>query len=399
MRRLVRMPVRRVMAAALCATIAGPAASVATAQTPVSALGLGVPVPSIDARAAALGGTGIGFATGSVSARNPADIALYGQPVLGVTYAPEGVTVKGNEGEANTGRSRVSVLRGAIPFGEWAAGVAFAAELDQDWQTSFSDTLFIDAGTFPFAEQRTQDGGLSSVNLTLGRRLGAVSVGAEYAIMTGRLQQTYRRDFEPDIDDPSRTLTPSAALIDWEYAGRRFKVGAAAELADGIHVGADLSLQGALTAERDSIGGQTRTRKYDMPAAFEFGASARLTARLTVAGAGGWTGWSGAEGPSDEFVASNVTWAGIGAELADTRVLGLSVPLRVGVRRTDLPYHPRGREQLSETALTMGFGVRVADEQARIDVGFELGSRGDLDGSGVEESFQRLSLTLALFQN
>src|SRR3970282_2694041 len=138
MRRLVRMPVRRVMAAALCATIAGPAAaSVATAQTPVSALGLGVPVPAIDARAAALGGTVIGFATGSVSARNPADIALYGQPVLGVTYAPEGVTVKGNEGEANTGRSRVSVLRGAIPFGEWAAGVAFAAELDQDWQTSF----------------------------------------------------------------------------------------------------------------------------------------------------------------------------------------------------------------------------------------------------------------------
>lgn len=394
------MPARRVMTAVLCVTIAGAAeTSPATAQTPVSALGLGVPVPSIDARAAALGGTGLGFATGSVSARNPADIALYGQPVLGITYAPEGVTVKASERDASTGRSRVSVLRGAIPFGEWAAGVAFAAELDQDWQASFIDTLFVDAGTFPFAEQRTQDGGLSSVNLTLARRLGTVSVGAEYAIMTGRLQQTYRRDFESDIDDPSRTLTPSAALTDWEYAGSRFKVGAAAELADGVHVGADVSLQGTLTAERDSIGGEARTRKYDMPAALEIGASAQVTERLMVTGAGGWTGWSGAEGASDEFVASNVVWAGVGAELADTRVLGLSIPMRVGLRRTGLPYHLRGRDQLSETALTMGFGVRVADEQARVDVAFELGSRGDLDGSGVEESFQRLSLTLALFQN
>jgi hypothetical protein len=92
-------------------------------------------------------------------------------------------------------------------------------------------------------------------------------------------------------------------------------------------------------------------------------------------------------------------WAGVGAELTGTRLLGVSMPLRLGVRRTDLPFHPRGRDQLSESAVTMGLGVRVAEEQARVDVALEIGSRGDLAGSGVEESFQRLSITLALFQN
>lgn len=371
----------------------------AGAQTPVSALGLGVPVSPIDARAAALGGTGIGFETGSVSARNPADIALYGQPVLGITYAPEGVSVKGDDGNADTGRSRIAVLRGAIPFDEWAAGVAFASELDQDWQVSFADTLVIEEGTFPFTEQRGQDGGLSSVNLTLARRLGPVSLGAEYAIMTGRLQQTYRRDFEPDVDDPSRVLGSVGGITDWEYSGRRFRFGAATDLTSRIHLGADVSLQSALTAERDSIGGESLTRKFDMPVAFEVGASARVSERLLVTGAGGWTGWSGAEGGSDEFVASNVVWAGVGAELTGTRLLGVSLPLRIGLRRTDLPFHPRGRDQLSERALTLGLGARVAEEQARVDVALEIGSRGDLADSGVEEGFQRLSITLALFQN
>lgn len=371
----------------------------AVAQTPVTALGLGVPVSPIDARSAALGGTGIGFETGSVSARNPADIALYRQPVLGITYAPEGVSVKGDAGDADSGRSRVAVLRGAIPFDEWAAGVAFAGELDQDWQVSFVDTLSIEDGAFPFTEQRSQDGGLSSVNLTLGRRLGPVSLGAEYAIITGRLQQTFRRDFEPAIDDPSRVLGSVAGVTDWEYSGRRFRFGAAVGLTDDIHLGGDVSLQGALTAERDTIGAEDLTRKFDMPAAFELGASARVSERLMLTGAGGWTGWSGAEGGSDDFVASNVVWAGIGAELTGTRLLGVNVPLRLGLRRTDLPFHPRGRDQLSESALTMGLGVRVAEEQARVDVAVEIGSRGDLGGSGVEESFQRLSITLALFQN
>lgn len=375
------------------------AAMPAAAQTPVTAVGLGVPVPSIDARAAALGGTGLGLPDGSLSARNPADIALFEQPVVGITYAPEGVDVKGADGSLGTGRSRLGVLRGAVPIGDWAVGLAIAPELDQDWQVSFSDTLVSEGGTFPFEEQRTHDGGISSVNLTAARRLGRLSLGAEYSIITGRLQQRFRRTFEGDIAGETGTIGPAAGIGNWEYSGSRFRFGASATLTGRISVGADLSIQKALTATRDSIDGVTRTRKFDMPVGFEVGGSARVSERLLVTGAGGWTGWDGAEGASDNFVASNVTWMGIGAELTGTRLLGAQVPLRVGLRRTDLPFHAPGAEQMSEKAVTLGLGVRVAEDKARVDLAFELGSRGDLAASGVEESFQRLSISLSLLQN
>jgi len=375
------------------------AAMPAAAQTPVTALGLGVPVPSIDARAAALGGTGLGLPDGSLSARNPADIALFEQPVVGITYAPEEVSVKGADGSLSTGRSRLGVLRGAVPIGDWAVGLAVAPELDQDWQVSFSDTLVSEGGTFPFEEQRTHDGGVSSVNLTAARRLGRLSLGAEYSIITGRLQQRFRRIFEGDIAGETGTIGPAAGNGNWEYSGSRFRFGASATLTGRISVGADLSIQKALTATRDSIDGVTRTRKFDMPVGVEVGASARVSERLLVTGAGGWTGWEGAEGASDNFVASNVTWMGIGAELTGTRLLGAQVPLRFGLRRTDLPFHVPGAEQMSEKAVTLGLGVRVAEDKARVDLAFELGSRGDLAASGVEESFQRFSISLSLLQN
>lgn len=371
----------------------------AGAQTPISAVGLGVPVPSIDARAAALGGTGLGLRNGSLSARNPADIVLFGRPALGITYAPEGVTVEGENGSLDTGRSRMAVLRGAVPFDDWAVGVAFASELDQDWQVEFSDTLATTDGTFPYTERRSQDGGISSVNLTAARNLGAVALGVEYGILTGRTQQSYRREFEPSVEDPAVSINPSSGRATWEYGGSRLRIGASVPVGDRVHVGADFSLAGDLTAERDTIGGPAGTRRYDMPAAFEAGASARVTDRLLVTGAGGWTGWAGSEGGSDAYVASDVTWFGAGAELTGTRLLGADVPLRLGLRRTSLPFHAPGTEQPSETAVSFGLGVRVAEEKARIDVAFELGSRGDLGNSGVEESFQRLSVSLAIFQD
>ncbi len=398
--RMTGVPVPRgVLLAAAVWALAGIVPMPVTAQTPVSAVGLGVPVPSIDARAAALGGTGLGLRNGSLSARNPADIALFGRPALGITYAPEGVSVQGEDGSVDTGRSRMAVLRGAVPFDGWAVGVAFASELDQDWQVEFSDTLSTTDGTFPFTEQRAQDGGISSVNLTAARSLGRVALGVEYAILSGRTQQRYRREFEPALEDGSAVLNPSSGRATWQYGGSRFRIGASAPFGDRFRIGADFSLAGDLTAERDTVGGPAGTRRYDMPAAVEVGASARVSDRLLVTGAGGWTGWAGAEGGSDSYVASNVTWFGAGAELTGTRLLGASVPLRLGIRRTSLPFHAPGVEQPSETAATFGLGVRVAEEKARIDVAFELGSRGDLGSSGVEESFRRLSLSLAIFQD
>jgi len=56
------------------------APGILAAQTPVTSLGLGYPVPPLDARAAALGGTGMGLFGGSFSSRNPAELGARWRP-------------------------------------------------------------------------------------------------------------------------------------------------------------------------------------------------------------------------------------------------------------------------------------------------------------------------------
>ncbi|TFG61818.1 MAG: hypothetical protein E4H28_08385, partial [Gemmatimonadales bacterium] len=268
-------------------------AAPASGQTPVTAVGLVAPVAAIDARAAALGGTGIVLLYGSLSARNLADMGFFEDPAMGITFAPEGVTVKGPDGDFDTGRSRLSILRGVIPIEEWTAGVAFASELDQDWQVEFSDTLSTSVGTFPYVERLVSDGGVSSVNFTVTRRIAGISLGAEYGILTGNLRRRFARVFEPDTADVNNFIAPVSGAAFWSYAGSRFRFGAAADVTDKIRVSADVSLQGDLTARRDSSNSELSDVTFPMPPAFEAGASAQVNSRILVTGAAGWTGWSG----------------------------------------------------------------------------------------------------------
>ena len=78
------------------------------------------------------------------------------------------------------------------------------------------------------------------------------------------------------------------------------------------------------------------------------------------------------------------------------RLFGLPVPLRAGYRYTDLPFYRGGFEQLDEQAYTFGTGLRIAGGRALLDFGAEIGSRGDVQTTGTEESFQRFSLSLGI---
>ena len=68
------------------------------------------------------------------------------------------------------------------------------------------------------------------------------------------------------------------------------------------------------------------------------------------------------------------------------------------MRRTDLPFFLVGTEQLVETAGTFGLGLEVGGGLASFDIAVEFGTRGDFQASLVQESFRRLSISMALFQ-
>lgn len=390
-----------VAAAAVVLAAAGPAHG----QTPVTSLGLGYPTPPVDARAAALGGVGVGLLGGTFSVRNPADLVEFSQASLSVSASPEAVTVERAGGASGTtGRSRFPTLRAVVPLGDFAASVGFASQLDQDWRFSFRDTLDISSGRFPFEERRENDGGLSAVDLSLARSVGPLSLGVSYQRLTGSLRQDLLRRFQVPPD--SIVLEPPERVIqtgNWSYSGWRVKGGVGVRLGDWLRVGGVYAWSGDLNAERDTV---VTTRNdpdappvvFGMPPSATVGASASPLEDWLVTAGGGWTGWSETDASLQEENARDVYWAGGGVEYAGLELGSFPLRLRAGGRWAELPFSLPGRTAATEKAVTFGLGAEFASDRAAVDLAGELGTRGTLERTGFEESFRRFTLTATIRQ-
>lgn len=399
---------RLVLAAGLLAlapVAAGP--SPAGAQTPATSLGLGYPTPPVDARAAALGGADVGLLEGTFSIANPADLVEFSEASLSVSGAPEAVTAKGaGPASGSTGRSRFSTLRAVVPLGEWAASVGFGAELDQDWKFTDRDTLVASTGRFPFEERRENDGGVSTVDVSVARSVGPLSVGVSYQRLTGSLRQDLERRFEPSVDGGARAPLPVTQSSAWSYSGWRLKGGVGLELGGRVRVGGVYTWSSDLEAEPDSLvtlavedpGAAGRVTEIAMPASARVGASALLADDWLVAVSGGWSRWSETSPSLEEDRARDVYWGGGGVEFRGLELGSFPVRLRAGGRWRELPFFLSGRGAADERAATFGFGTEVAGGTAQVDVGLELGSRGELPRTGFEESFQRFTVTATIHQ-
>jgi hypothetical protein len=368
-----------------------------SAQAPVTSLGLGYPVPPLDARAAAMGGTGLGLIGGSLSSRNPADMRGFGRPTLGMTFAPEAVDVKSPGSSQSTGRSRLAIVQAVVPLRAWTVGLSFASGLDQDWGVRLQDTLRTSFGDFPYDERREHDGGVSTVTLGLARQIGNFSVGIDGALLTGSIRQTFSRNFEVAVDDPGRAVGFASGEARSSWSGFRFRGGAATAIGSRVRISGMLGFGTDLKATRDTVG-DAPTYDFSMPLEWAVGGSARLADNLLASAAVGFTDWSATAGDLPDSNAADVLWFGAGVEYVGFSVFGARLPVRAGFRRSDLPFYIPGEEQLTETAATLGLGLEVGGGRAAFDLGIEVGTRGDLASSGVEEGFRRLSLSMALLQ-
>lgn len=374
-----------------CALAAAPA----VAQTPFTAIGLGYPVAAADGRATALGGTGVGLLGGSFSLSSPADLTQHAAPGFGLALSGEAVTIDGASSSHDTGRERMSVVRAVAPFGDWALAIAFGGDFDQDWNVRFNDTLALaDGTTAPFEEVREHDGGISSIDGTLARRIGALSLGVSAQRLTGSLRQTFTRRFE-DSEDGAPPLATAGGSQRLTYRAWRFRAGASIALGDRFLISAAGSKGGDLTVDPDEEDGPASST-LALPATIEVGASVRLTEGLLVSASGGWSDWSTA-GVLDEVTAHDITWMGGGIEYTGLRILGGDMPLRVGVRRAELPFSTAA-SVIDETAFTGGFGWLFRGGTAGVHVGLEIGSRGDFAADGLEESFRRATVSFELRQ-
>lgn len=368
------------------------------AQMPATAVGLGYPVPPLDARAAALGGTGLGLLGGSLSGRNPADLRGFRRPTLGLTYAPESIGVEAPGGSQTTGRSRVAIVQAAVPIRSWTVGLGFASGLDQDWGVVLQDTLRSSFGTYPYDERREHDGGVSAVTLAAARDIGRFSIGIDGSVLTGSLRQTFSRNFEPALEDPDNTIGIAGGEARFSWSGFRIRGGAATQLGSRVRLSGVIGWSTDLTATRDTAGSDPAKYDFDMPFEWAIGGSAQVTNGLLATAAIGYSDWGAMDSDLESASAADVLWYGVGVEYVGLELFGAGLPLRAGVRRTDLPFFLVGTEQLVETAGTFGVGLEVGGGLASFDIAVELGTRGDFEASLVQESFRRLSISMALFQ-
>ena len=107
--------------------------------------------------------------------------------------------------------------------------------------------------------------------------------------------------------------------------------------------------------------------------------------------------WSELGDPAfDETASGRVTSIGAGLEWTAGSFWAGEFPLRLGFRRSDLPFALDADGAL-ETIWSAGFGVIMAQSQgfplATLDLAGELGNR---DSGALEESFRRLSLTFRI---
>lgn len=381
---------------ALAALAASPVALFA--QTPLTAVGLGYPVAPVDGRSAALGGSGSGLLGGSYSLTNPADLLLHAEPGFSVSLASEGVNLEGDGPSLDTGRGRFTTIRALVPYNDWAFSLAFGGEFDQDWSNILQDTLRLNDGAVPYEETREHNGGISTIDASLARRLGPLGVGVSAQRLTGSLRQSFFRKFDDPIGGaPALGGIVGARELSWR--AWRFRAGGSIRLGDRVVAGVSLGTGGTLYATPEAA--EEPEAEFDLPTSIELGGSVRVTDQLLVTAGGGRAGWSAVgsrtAAAGSAFRSHDVAWLGGGVEYGALSLLGGRLPLRAGWRRTGLPFS-RSAEALEESAFTGGFGWEFQEGLAVFDLAFEIGSRGDVAAAGFAESFRRITLSFSLRQ-
>jgi hypothetical protein len=381
---------RTLGAAAAAAVLSVLAAGQAPAQSLLSASGLGTPLEPVDARARGLGGLPLGLPEPQMSLVNPA--AAVGLPAAGLTVtfqADEIASTAGDQAEDYT-TARFPSIQVAFPIGQrLVATLGYASVLDQNWAVERQDSIDITGERLAVLDRFRSSGGVARLRAGTGYRLlPRLDVGAALDVYTGALRDTVYRIF------PGGGIAPSITGTTYEWRGLGLSAGARWR-GDAFSLSAAVSAGGSLTAEAQDSG--VVSKDYTLPMQLDVGGSARIAQQALVAISARWQGWGAADADvAASGGARDATQVAGGVEYEALRFLGRPVPLRLGGRFTQLPFRFDGTADfIDERAATGGIGMVFSGGAANLDLSAERGWRGG-DAAGLDESFWRVSLSLAL---
>ena len=324
--------------------------------------GLGTPERWESVRARATGGAFAAFDAQS----SVADAALAGLRRLSAYGAAFGsnrtLTLAGEDVSLRTSRVPIVVVAGPLSR-SLALGGGFAGYLSRSFRVVTRDSVVIRGAQQPFTDEMTSDGGVTDVRFVTAARISkALALGGSLHLLTGSTRLNMVRRF-----DDSLTYRNARQIESVSYDG----LGGAASVL--IQPGSFLQLAGWVRADnRLRYTSVDSTGTYDLPLAAGGALLIRPVSQIALAVSVDWREWSVVGVNSFDTFA----WS-VGAELGNP-----ARPLRLGVRRGQLPFSPGGSAP-TETAFAVGTGLRFSADRGVIDFGVERLIR---EGAGIREA-------------
>lgn len=383
--------------AALVALALLAVASPVTAQSLFNSAGIGLPVETLDARSRALGNVGVGLMGGALRPTDPAAAARLVTPTAQFTAQPSWVEYRRDEtGESGTIRgARFPMVGLAYPAWDYGlVSLTFGSFLDQRYEARREETVNLKEGPLSVSDEFVSDGGVSTIQLGFARTVGeVVSVGVSAGRYSGNVVRRITRTFEGE-GSGAEGAEPFGIGGRWGYSGTALSLGASLEVGSVARVAASVSRGGTLEAEA-SDDTEGADGSFDLPTRLRIGGSAVLAPGLMASLGFTVADWSAtADDLRSATTAGQTKSFGAGLELTRARLLGRRAPLRIGYRRTELPFvFSEGTPVESVFSAGLGLALQESGEftLAGVDVAVERGNRAD---DGLSEDFWRATLTL-----
>jgi len=326
---------------------------------------LGIPQAPLSTRALALGGS-MGLLDG-MSGTNPAAITSVVGLTAGFNFFQNwrnSTTPGGTGSGSDAGLTFVNVVN-RVKETPWYFSGSFGTYTDRDFGVVTTDTTSLNGVPVGYRDSLESRGGTSDFRLAVGYRGSRkLALGFGFHFLTGSNRFSLRRTFS---DTAFASVNQRSELA---YNAIGLSVGAVFHPTEPLLLAATIRHDGELNVDRDSI----QVLNYTLPWTFAGGLQYQLGWRGRISAQATYTTWSDANAElqaSGGVGADNTFQGSIGAELVTSRLKPGKLPVRLGLRSSQLPFPLAPDEQASEFAVSAGSGLRFAKGRAAFDLTLE----------------------------
>jgi len=359
--------------------------SVLSAQSSIFGVrGLGLPGRPLTPATRATGGSFALF--DGESSFNPAALAFLKAPTASFVLTPTWRHWESPAGNASLRETRFPLMAvsGPIPGTDIGVGVSFGSYADRDFRLSTIDTIMLRGAPVEVTDTIASLGGLNEIRLAAGKVFGGrTTLGAAVYWITGSNRIDARRSFADS------TYLPVRQTAELSYQGFGVSVGVVHKVRQNLQVALYARTDGHANVDLDS----TAVYTVDLPYTIGAGAQFKPSRHLTVAGQAVWRSWSGANSDLQARGApgaANTLELSAGGELVRNLRRPGSLPVRFGARYAQLPFPVEAGARPREIGLSLGTGVRFAQDRAAIDLTLEHAWRSE------SSRYSERALTLVL---